>query len=135
MISATERRALRARSHALKPVVLLGQHGLTPAVVAAIDDALTAHGLIKIRLRGVEREARETTISEIVTRMEADVVNAIGHILTLFRAKPEPITPPVTPRKKKPLRRVAPARATPRTTDIPRRTAAPRKSPVRRGPK
>ncbi len=135
MISATERRALRARAHALKPVVLLGQHGLTPAVSAAIDEALTAHELIKIRLRGVEREDRAATISDIATRMQADVVNAIGHILTLFRAKPAPATPPAAPRKKKPIRRVAPARAVPRAADNPRRTTAPRKSPVRRGPK
>ncbi len=135
MISATERRALRARSHTLKPVVLLGQHGLTPAVIAAIDEALTAHELIKIRIRGVEREARESTIREITDGMQAEVVNVIGHILTLFRARAEPLTPAVAPRKKKPARRVAPPRAVPRTSDNPRRAAAPRKSPVRRGPK
>ncbi len=135
MISATERRALRARSHALKPVVLFGQHGLTPAVIAAIDEALTAHELIKIRIRGVAREARESTIREITDGMQAQVVNVIGHILTLFRARPEPLTPAVAPRKKKPARRVAPPRAVPRTSDKPRRAAAPRKSPVRRGPK
>lgn len=146
MISATERRALRARSHPLKPSVLLGQHGLTPAVIIAIDEALATHELIKIRLRGVERESREQVSNEIATQMNADVVNIIGQILILFRANPEPVAPrppvsrpPVSHKKSAPQKKPAPRaanthRATPvHRTSSPR--AAPRKPPTRRGPK
>lgn len=113
MLEAAARRALRARSHTLKPTVLLGQHGLTPAVVAAIEEALGAHELIKIRLRGIEREARETTIAAITTATGADVVNVIGHILTLFRANPEPAPAPVAAPARRPPSRPPAARARP----------------------
>ena len=146
MISATERRALRARSHPLKPSVLLGQHGLTPAVIIAIDEALATHELIKIRLRGVERESREQVSNEIATQMNADVVNIIGQILILFRANPEPVAPrppvsrpSVSHKKPAPQKKPAPRTAnTHRATPVHRTLsprAAPRKPPTRRGPK
>jgi RNA-binding protein len=100
LLSASQRRELRAKSHALKPVVMLGQHGLTPSVVAAIDEALTTHELIKIRLRGVERADRNTLSTEIAERAHADIVNAIGLILTLYRANP-PVPAPVAPPRRK----------------------------------
>ena len=94
MLSSTERRQLRAKSHGIKPTVMLGQHGLTPAVITAIDEALTAHELVKVRLRGVEREDRSSFVTEIAGRVTADVVDTIGHMLTLYRANPEAVTPP-----------------------------------------
>jgi RNA-binding protein len=74
-------------------VVLLGQHGLTPGIVTAIDEALSAHELIKVRLRGVEREDRNRIQGEIAAQVQADVVNAIGHVLTLYRKNPETTAP------------------------------------------
>lgn len=88
MLTPAERRALRARAHPLKPVVLLGQHGVTPPVIAAIEEALSAHELIKVRLRGIEKEQRDDAIAELATTLGAEVINLIGHILTLFRAAP-----------------------------------------------
>lgn len=90
MLSPAERRALRARAHPLKPVVLLGQHGVTPPVIAAIEEALSAHELIKVRLRGIEKEQRDAAIIELAATLGAEVINLIGHILTLFRAAPPP---------------------------------------------
>jgi RNA-binding protein len=102
LLSASQRRVLRAQSHALKPVVMLGQPGLTPSVIAAIDEALTTHELIKVRLRGVERADRNTLSADIAARAKADIVNAIGLILTLYRANPEPApTPPAVKRPRK----------------------------------
>jgi RNA-binding protein len=95
MITTAERRALRARAHPLKPVVLLGQQGLTPAVMLAIDEALTAHELIKVRLRGLEKEVRDDTVQTLAGELGAEVINVIGHILTLYRLAPEP--PPAAP--------------------------------------
>ncbi|MGH8595177.1 MAG: YhbY family RNA-binding protein [Gammaproteobacteria bacterium] len=85
---ASQRRALRARAHALKPIVILGSQGLTPAVVSAIDEALRTHELIKIRLRGVERGDRSTLSAAIAVQAAAEVVNSIGFMLTLYRARP-----------------------------------------------
>ena len=91
MLSSSERRALRAQSHRLKPTVMLGQHGLTPAVVARVNEALTTHELIKVRIRGVERDDRSSFVTDIAAQVEAEVVHTIGHILTLYRKNPEPV--------------------------------------------
>lgn len=100
-LSPSERRALRALAHKLDPVVLVGDKGLSPAVVAEIDLALTAHGLIKIRAQA-EREDRAVLLDEICARTHAAPVQHIGKILVVFRPKP--------PEPAKPRARKAPAR-------------------------
>ena len=56
-LSPAERRALRAQAHHLDPVVLVGQHGLTPAVLHEIDLALLKHELVKVRIATDDRAA------------------------------------------------------------------------------
>ncbi len=80
---------LRAQAHALKPVVLLGAAGLSDAALKEIDRALTAHGLIKVRAAGAEREEREAMFRDIAERLVAARIQAIGRIFVLFRPKPE----------------------------------------------
>ena len=89
VIERDERLKLRAESHGLKPVVLLGQNGLTEAVFKEIGKALDSHGLIKIRLPMEDREEREAAVAEIVDRMEAAKVQVIGKTLTIWRPMPE----------------------------------------------
>lgn len=88
-LSAAERRQLRRDAHHLKPVVLVGQHGLTAAVEAEIDRALHDHELIKIRYRGEDKSARNTALSAMAETLEADVVASIGHVVVLYRPNPE----------------------------------------------
>ena len=57
------KKRLRAAAHPLKPVVTIGQRGYSAAVAAAIDEALIDHELIKVRLRGIEREQRKPVVS------------------------------------------------------------------------
>jgi putative YhbY family RNA-binding protein len=96
-LSSTERRALRARAHALNPVVAIADNGLTPGVLAEIDRSLQAHELIKIRVQGVEREAREALLVDICGKLEAASVQHIGNILILWRPRREETK---TPEKK-----------------------------------
>ncbi|MFT4563728.1 MAG: RNA-binding protein [Gammaproteobacteria bacterium] len=84
---ATKKR-LRAAAHALKPVVMIGQHGYSTAVAAAIDEALGDHELIKIRLRGIEREQRKDVVAEICKDLDAQSVSVVGGVATLFRKRP-----------------------------------------------
>lgn len=79
------KQALKARAHALKPVVLIGNQGLTPAVSKEIDRALTDHELIKIRVASNDRELRRALISEIVEAQKAELVQLIGNVGVLFR--------------------------------------------------
>jgi RNA-binding protein len=88
-VRPVERKALKARAHALDPVVHLGDKGLTDAVLAEIGRALDAHELIKVRAGGMDRVEREAALSEICARLNAQAVQHIGKVLVLFRARPE----------------------------------------------
>ncbi|HTP62249.1 MAG TPA: YhbY family RNA-binding protein [Burkholderiales bacterium] len=88
-LSPIERKKLKARAHALDPVVHLGGKGLTDAVIAEIDRALNAHELIKVRAATLERGAREAALAEICVRLQAQPVQHIGKVLVVHRPKPE----------------------------------------------
>ena len=81
-LTPTERRALRADAHHLDPVVLVGGDGLTDAVVREVDAALTAHGLIKVRVFAEVLDA-------LTQRLSAAPVQHIGKLLVLWRPVPE----------------------------------------------
>ncbi|MEY3580052.1 MAG: hypothetical protein RI984_1156, partial [Pseudomonadota bacterium] len=57
-LSPAQRSALRSEAHALSPVVIIGESGMTPAVMKEIDLSLNSHGLIKVRVFGDDREQR-----------------------------------------------------------------------------
>lgn len=99
MLSAERRRALKARAHHLKPVVLIGQHGLTPAVLAEIDIALTAHELIKVRFRATERDERASAIAQAVAELQAEFVASIGGTAIVYRQRPQQPRRRARPRK------------------------------------
>jgi putative YhbY family RNA-binding protein len=98
-LSPIERRALKARAHTLDPVVMIGDHGLTPAVILEIERNLTAHELIKIRAATDDREARESWLHEICLALHAAPVQHIGKMLVIWRKKPEAVAKQVAPRR------------------------------------
>ncbi|MGH6629261.1 MAG: YhbY family RNA-binding protein, partial [Burkholderiales bacterium] len=77
-LNPAERRALRARAHHLHPVIMIGEAGLTPAVLNEIDNALKGRELIKIRVLGHDRRAREALIGRICAALAASPVQHIG---------------------------------------------------------
>jgi RNA-binding protein len=80
---------MRAKAHSLKPVVITGQNGVTPAVLNEIDLALEHHELIKVRVNAADREDRKTMIQQICTDSSAELIQAIGHVVTLYRKTPK----------------------------------------------
>jgi RNA-binding protein len=88
-LSPIERRKLKARAHALDPIIHLGGKGLTDAVVAEIGRALDAHELTKVRPGSMERDAREAALSEICARLDAQPVQHIGKVFVFYRKKPD----------------------------------------------
>ena len=84
-LSSSARRALRAAAHHLDPVVMMGQHGLTPAVLHEIDLALTAHALIKVRAGSDEREIRDGLLAEICEKLSCESVQHLGKLFVLWR--------------------------------------------------
>jgi putative YhbY family RNA-binding protein len=97
-LSADQTRALRADAHHLAPVVMIGNDGLTPAVLHEIDVNLAAHGLIKIRVFGDDRDARDEILSRIADQLDAAPVQHIGKLLIIYRPLPEPEAAPRTKR-------------------------------------
>ena len=87
-LTPAERREHRANAHHLDPVVLVGGDGLTPAVKKEIDAALNAHGLIKVRVFGDDRAARELMYQELAAELNAAPIQHIGKLLVLWRPKP-----------------------------------------------
>lgn len=86
-LTPAERSALRSDAHALNPVVIVGEAGLTPAVLKEIDTSLNAHGLIKIRVFGDDREARVEMYDAICEKLDAAPVQHIGKLLVVYRPK------------------------------------------------
>ena len=87
-LTPTERKAHRADAHHLDPVVMIGNDGLTPAVKKETDAALNAHGLIKIRVLGDDRAAREAIYQQLADELNAAPIQHIGKLLVLWRSKP-----------------------------------------------
>ncbi len=81
-------KSLKTQAHALKPVVWLGQQGLTDAVMAEVEVALSAHELIKIKIPGQDREARKAAVADIAARSKAELIQIVGHVATLYRKRP-----------------------------------------------
>jgi putative YhbY family RNA-binding protein len=103
-LNSGERRALKARAHALDPVVLIGDGGLTAAVLKEIDRSLNVHELIKVRVAGEVRAARSDILRRVCEDLGATAVQHIGKILVIYRQRPEPDAKPRTRPGKKPRR-------------------------------
>ena len=87
VLSKQEILALRARAHHLNPVVMVGQHGLTEAVIRETETALRAHELIKVRVLGDERDERLLIGDEVCAATGAQLVQHIGKLLVLYRER------------------------------------------------
>jgi RNA-binding protein len=88
-LKGSQRRFLRGVAHSYKPLVQIGKEGLGHNVVEAIDKALDAHELIKVKI-AAGREERERIASEIEQRNRCECVGMVGHMAILYRAHPDP---------------------------------------------
>ncbi|MGO1246643.1 MAG: ribosome assembly RNA-binding protein YhbY [Oceanisphaera sp.] len=80
-----QKQYLKGLAHHLKPVVLLGQHGLTEGVLAEIDLALNFHELIKVKVAAEDREVKALIMDAIIRETGALKVQNVGHVLSLYR--------------------------------------------------
>ncbi len=88
-LTPVERSALRAEAHGLKPVVIIGEAGLTPSVMKEIAASLDSHGLIKVRVFGDDRAMRTEIYENICAELDAAPVQHIGKLLVIYRPKKE----------------------------------------------
>ena len=101
VLDRNARLLLQAKAHHLDPVVLLGGNGLTEAVIKEVDRALTAHGLIKVKVPSDDREERTAIFEELADKLGAAKITQIGKLLVLFRPIPEKEETEETPKVKK----------------------------------
>ena len=87
-LTARERAHLKARAHALEPVVIVGHGGVSPTVIAELDRALTAHELIKVRIPTDDRDLRVSLGNELAEATDAAIVHRVGKVLILWRPRP-----------------------------------------------
>lgn len=84
-LSNPQKRYLRGLAHELKPILLVGAKGVTPALLAELDVALEHHELLKVKLAAEDRDTRDEWIAALVEQSKAALVGRIGHTAILYR--------------------------------------------------
>ncbi len=88
-LSTKQKQHLKGLAHPLKPVVMLGNNGLTEGVLAEIENALEHHELIKVKIAGEDRETKALIVNAIIRETRAAEVQVIGKVLVLYRRSKE----------------------------------------------
>lgn len=90
-LSEKQKRHLRGLAHQRKPVVMIGDKGLTPAVVRETDLSLAHHELLKVRVNAGDRQQRQEMLQSLCEATGASLVQTIGHVAVLYRAAERPV--------------------------------------------
>jgi RNA-binding protein len=86
-LSPKIRQAFKARAHALKPIIMIGNNGLSDAVNKEIDRALYDHELIKIKIQSNDRAQRREWFEAICAAHTAELVQVIGSIGVIYKKR------------------------------------------------
>lgn len=88
-ITKKQKRHLKSLVHHLKPVVIVGQHGLTDGVLAELELTLETHELIKVRVNAADKEERKVMLNNICEKTGSELVDSIGHVAAFYRRHPD----------------------------------------------
>jgi len=88
-LSQNQKKHLRRLGHGLQPVVLIGQQGLTEAVVAEARSSLAAHELLKVKARVGDRELRAGILSNLAERTGSELIQTIGNVGLFYKKNKE----------------------------------------------
>ena len=88
-LSESQKRYLRGLGHKLKPIVMIGDGGLSDALLAEFEQSLAHHELIKVRVRAGDRDARDAVIAALCDAGAATLVQRIGNVALLYRENPD----------------------------------------------
>jgi RNA-binding protein len=89
MLTGKQRRHLRGLGHALKPIVQVGKDGIDDGLIAAVEQALSDHELIKIRIGEAASVDRQDAAAELADKTRSEVAQVLGNTVLLYRADPE----------------------------------------------
>jgi len=84
-ISKHQLKHLKTLTHNLKPVIMIGQNGITENILKELEIALDFHELVKIKIAGEDKESRAEIINQLINASSAETVQKIGKTLTLYR--------------------------------------------------
>jgi RNA-binding protein len=88
-LKGKERAELRSEAHHLSPTVHIGQHGLTPALINSLDDALRTRELVKVKLGNKDDVKPRDVANALALATKSEVIQVIGRTATLFRENPD----------------------------------------------
>ena len=89
MLTGKQRRHLRGLGHGLKPIVQIGKHGIDDGLVAAVDQALADHELVKVKVGEAAKLDRHEAAQAIAAKTHSEVAQVLGNTLLLYRAHPD----------------------------------------------
>lgn len=84
-LTERHKKHLRALAHNAKPIVTIGDKGLSDNVLAELEGALKHHELIKVRVRSGDRKERDALLEELCEKCRCTLLRRVGHVATLFR--------------------------------------------------
>ena len=90
MITGKQRSELKKLAQDLKPTVMIGKDDITPAIISAIDDYLSAHELVKVQIQEGSLEETKDAANAIAKELGAEFVQAIGRRFVLYRRAADP---------------------------------------------
>jgi RNA-binding protein len=88
-LSGRQKKSLQTLAHHLRPVIYIGKHGVSDAIMAALDKALCDHELIKIKFIDFKDE-KNSLIGSVVAMTGSELVSMIGNTAVLFRQNTDP---------------------------------------------
>lgn len=89
MLSNKQKQALKAQAHSLKPVIMIGDKGITEGLIAETDSSLEHHELLKVKIAHNEKALRQELINELCQKTDAILINMMGKIATIYRQRPQ----------------------------------------------
>jgi len=88
-LSNPQIRKLKALAQRLEPVVYVGKAGVTPELVASVDQALNDHELIKVKFTAYKEE-KKSLAAEIAARSHSELIRIVGHVAVFYREQADP---------------------------------------------
>ena len=84
-LTNNQKKHLRTLAHDLRPIVMVGQQGLSDAVLDELESTMSKHELLKIKVRADDREEKKKIVNKILEFSQAALVQVIGGVLIIYR--------------------------------------------------
>lgn len=87
-LTGAEKKRMRGEAQRLKPMVHIGKHGISDALLRSLDEALTHHGLVKVKFDEF-KDKRKELAPQLAEKSRSELIALVGNVVVLYRPKPE----------------------------------------------